>query len=370
MREYRNIVILFLLLAMIVTMLTVIVSANGSQPTVGARASALYEPTSGEFIFGTNLDERLPMASTTKIMTALLAIELCDPDEIVSVPAEAVGVEGSSIYLKEGDLISVRDLIYSVLLQSANDGATVLALKISGDISSFAELMNERAAELGLLNTHFENPHGLDSDEHYTTARDLAILAGAALSNDTFRKICSSYKHSFTLSDGIRTVVNHNKLLKRYEGAIGVKTGFTKKSGRCLVSAAERDGLTLIAVTLDDPDDWGDHTEMLDFGFSVMEAVSITSLAPSEFQVKVLGSEQDSVRAVIDENYPYILKRKADPSLSAEVILPKYKAAPIEEGEKLGEIIIKQNGKTVKVIDIISETGAKKSSEKKHFLWF
>ena len=370
MRDYRNIVILFLLLAMIVTMLTVIVSANDNRPATGARALALYEPVSGEFIAGNNIDARLPMASTTKIMTALLAIELCELDEVISVPKEAVGVEGSSVYLKEGDLISVRDLVYSVLLQSANDGAAVLALKIGGDISGFAELMNERAEELGLTGTHFENPHGLDSEEHYTTARDLAILAGEALKNPTFREICSTYKHSFTLSDGIRTVVNHNKMLKRYDGAIGVKTGFTKRSGRCLVSAAERDGLTLITVTLCDPDDWRDHTAMLDYGFSVMEAVPISSLTDTEFEIKLLNSAKTSVRAIINEDYPYIIKKRSDAPLVARVVLPRYKAAPVTAGEKLGEIIIEQDGNIVKTVDILAEATVEAQRKKKHFGWF
>ena len=322
---------------------------------MSARSSALYEPLSDEFIYEKNMNERLPMASTTKIMTALLAIELCDPDELVEIPSEATGIEGSSVYLKTGDRVTVRDLIYSVLLQSANDAAAALAIKLGGDIYGFADMMNARAESLKLCDTHFDNPHGLDSEGHYTTAHDLALLAAEALKNDTFRRICSTYKYSFSISDSPRTVVNHNKLLKRYKGAIGVKTGYTDRSGRCLVSAAERGGLTLIAVTLDAPDDWSDHTKMLDFGFERYSAVKLSELTKTAFDLSVAGGRSDFVSVRAEDESRIYTRKITDPEFYAELQLRRFTFAPVNEGDEVGRIIIKQGDKTVDVIPLTAE---------------
>ncbi len=212
-------------------------------------------------------------ASTTKIMTALVAAELAPPSTLITVTREAVGIEGSSVYLKEGEIYSLESLLHALLLQSANDAAAAIAIGISGSVEAFVQEMNQKAQELSLSSTHFMNPHGLDHEEHYTTARELAAIAAAALKNETVSKILSTKTYRFFDINGEnpRTLVNHNKMLFRYDGAIGVKTGFTKKSGRCLVSAAEREGLTIIAVTLGDPCDWQDHETMLNHGFSCYE---------------------------------------------------------------------------------------------------
>lgn len=246
-------------------------------PSVSAAGSVLMNGSTGEIYFSRNADLRLPMASTTKIMTALVAIESVPLDRVVRVAPEAVGVEGSSIYLYKGEEMRMESLLYALLLASANDAAAAIAYEVAGSIPAFAEKMNEKASALGLRNTHFENPHGLDSEEHYTTARDLALLTAAAMQNETFRRIVSTERITIPQvgSDGVRLLRNHNRLLRSYEGCIGVKTGFTKRSGRCLVSAAERDGLLLIAVTLKAPDDWRDHAAMLDYGFSHYEAAEL-----------------------------------------------------------------------------------------------
>ena len=177
MGDNKNILLILLVLSFLLSLLTIFVVAEGGIPTVNARSSVLYEPVSGTFILEKDANTRLPMASTTKIMTALLAIERLNLDEVVKIPAEATGIEGSSVYLKENDELTVRDLVYSVLLQSANDAATALALIVSGDVKSFADEMNARAREIGLCDTNFENLHGLDSENHYTTAHDLANTA-------------------------------------------------------------------------------------------------------------------------------------------------------------------------------------------------
>ena len=208
-----------------------------------AAAADIVMEQSGYVLSAGNAHTRMGMASTTKIMTALLAIERLDPETVVTVPKEAVGIEGSSIYLTEGEQITVSDLLYGLMLESGNDAATALAIAAGGTVEDFVRLMNERAAELGLEDTHFSNPHGLSADDHYTTAYDLARLTCAALENETFAAIVSC--KTKTISDGRRYLSNHNRLLRSYEGCIGVKTGYTLATGRTLVTAAERDGLTL-----------------------------------------------------------------------------------------------------------------------------
>ena len=358
MRDNKNIVIIAILVVCIVIMMLTIVASASFELGLSAKSAALYEPITGTFIYEKQADVRLPMASTTKIMTALIAIEECQLDELVEIPGEAVGIEGSSVYLTEGDTVTVKDLIYSLLLQSANDAATALALKISGDVASFAELMNKKAEQLGMTNTHFDNPHGLDSQTHYTTARDLAVLASAALKNTTLKSISSTYKYSFTISGKPRTVVNHNKMLKLYDGAIGLKTGFTRKSGRCLVSAAERDGVTLIAVTLDAPDDWRDHTALLDLGFDSYEAVSIDSLLDSEYQVAVMDSGKQQIIAKLQAEGISLVKSKDEEGFTVHLDIPSYVVAPIAAGDKIGEVVIERDGIEIARIDIVAAEAA------------
>lgn len=266
-KERIAIFTVFLLLLFILYSITI---SSAGALSVSAKSAALYNPTTKSFLYTKNADIPLPMASTTKIMTALVAIENCPLEKEVLVSDKAIGTEGSSLYLKSGEILTMCDLLMGLMLRSANDAAAAIAYEISGSIEGFADKMNEKAAELGLSNTHFTNPHGLDDEKHYTTAKELALIAAAALENDTFRQIVSSKKCTIKNSDGeVRLLINHNKLLNMYDGAIGVKTGFTKRSGRCLVGAAERNGTTLISVTINAPDDWRDHTALFDYGFQI-----------------------------------------------------------------------------------------------------
>lgn len=245
--------------------------------STSATAAVLVEAESGNVIYEKNAHSRRGPASTTKIMTALVAAEHSSPDEIVTVDGRAVGVEGSSAYLYAGEKVTMETLMYALMLRSANDAAAAIAYHVAGGIEEFAALMNEKAAALGLCDTHFSNPHGLDDDDHYTSAYDLAMIARAALENETVGKIVGTKKYSAKMDggDATRVFVNHNRLLFSYDDIIGVKTGFTKKCGRTLVSAALRDGVTVIAVTLDDGDDWRDHRAMLDYGLSLYERVTL-----------------------------------------------------------------------------------------------
>lgn len=256
---------------------------------VSARSAVLIDASSGAVLFEKNSSERLPMASTTKIMTALIILEKMQLDEVVSVPKEAILVEGSSIYLCENEEITVETLLYGLLLESGNDAAHTLAVACSGSIEAFADEMNKKATRLGLQNTSFKNPHGLTAEGHYTTAYELARITAEAMKNPVFCKIVSTQKMLAPSLDGelTRLFLNHNKLLKYYDGAVGVKTGYTEAAGRCLVSAAEKNGMRFIAVTLNDRDDWDDHCNILNFAFENFKTIEIAE--QNEFGVYIDG---------------------------------------------------------------------------------
>ena len=307
---------------------------------VSAHGAVLLEAGSGDVIFGQNQRTRMPMASTTKIMTALVALEELPLETVVTVTADAVGVEGSSIYLAEGEKLTMEDLLYALLLESANDAAAAIAIAVAGSVTDFAELMNGKAAELGLTDTHFVNPHGLDHEEHYTTAYELAMITRAALENPVFREICSTERRTIPLhgTEGVRLLLNHNKLLDSYEGCIGVKTGFTKKTGRCLVSAAERDGVTLIAVTLNAPDDWRDHAAMLDYGFARYESVPLCGKGFFLAPLWTVSGTQEYVMAENSEELSVVMRRDHG-EIFCVVELPRFEFAPIEQGQVLGRLV-------------------------------
>ncbi|MDE6868446.1 MAG: D-alanyl-D-alanine carboxypeptidase, partial [Clostridia bacterium] len=218
--------------------------------SASAQSEIAMELTTGTVLTEHNADARLPMASTTKILTAIIIIEDCDLDEIITVPPEAVGVEGSSIYLKKDEQINIRDLLYGLMLRSGNDSATALAIHHSGTVEKFAEAMNDRAKQIGAEYSHFKNPSGLPDSEHYTTARDLCKIACYAMNNPVFKQIVSTANYT----GNFRSFANKNKMLYKYEGANGVKTGYTVKAGRCLVSSAERNGMDVVCVVLNCPD--------------------------------------------------------------------------------------------------------------------
>lgn len=334
-------------------------------PTVSAKSAILIEVSSGEVIFSKNADEILPMASTTKIMTALVALESGDVSRTVSVSPTATGVEGSSVYLYPEEKLTLEDLLYAMLLESANDAAAAIAIEIGGSIEDFAEMMNKKAEELGLKHTRFENPHGLDGEEHHTTARELAIIARAAYSNEKFKEIVSTYKKTIPLNEteGVRLLINHNKLLKSYEGATGIKTGFTKKSGRCLVSAAERDGLEFIAVTLNAPDDWKDHTSMLDYGFSLYMSQDICEAGELSYTLPAVGGKADHVKVQNRDSIKVILPRSCD-GIERKIELDRFVYAPVNAGEILGRIVFYLDGEEIASSFLVAVTDVESAHKK------
>lgn len=228
---------------------------------VSATAAVLMDADMGQVLYEKNGDRQMLIASTTKIMTALVVLEHAAPDDVITVTPDHMA-EGSSMYLRAGETVRVDELLYGLLLCSGNDAALALT-ECAGGLTPFVALMNEKASALGMAHTSFANPNGLDADGHYSTARDMAVLAAAAVENPTFRRICSS--RSVTI--GQRTMENHNRLLRQVEGCVGLKTGYTRAAGRTLVSCTERDGCRLVAVTLQDGNDWADHAALYDYGF-------------------------------------------------------------------------------------------------------
>ena len=318
-------------------------------PSISAKSAVLIDADSGRILFEKNADERMGMASTTKLMTALVALELAHSEDIISVPAEAVGVEGSSIYLVEGETLTLEELLYALLLSSANDAAVAIAVSLAGSVESFADKMNDHAQALGLRNTHFSNPHGLYDEEHYTTAAELGLIAAEALRHETVRRIVSTKKATIP-HNGIpdtRLLVNHNKMLTYYDGAIGMKTGFTKRTGRCLVSAATRDGMTLIAVTLNAPDDWHDHTSLLDFGFENFERKIFYAAGAFSYALPLCDSNKESVSLTNTEPLTLTVKQGAEIS-SVTVEAPfRFMVGKTYRGRLFGRVTVCADGQSV-----------------------
>ncbi len=332
-------------------------------PAVSASAAVLLDASDGNrrVLWSRNENERMSPASTTKVMTTLVAIENLPLSHEVVIPTEAVGVEGSSVYLAEGEVLTLEELLYCVMLESANDAATAVAIAVSGSTEAFASLMNAKAQELGLQNTNFINPHGLDAEGHYTTAGDLALILAEALENEAFSKICATYKTTVSGPEGARLLVNHNRLLRSYEGSLGGKTGYTRASGRCLVSAAERKGVRLVAVTLADPDDWQDHTALLDAGFGQLCSVRLT--VDRELSVAVAGGEQESLRCVCASE-PLAILRSEHGEITYVIEMERTLIAPVSAGATVGRVIFYCENTPIGVTSIITEYSAAKRPSK------
>ena len=341
-------------------------------PSVSAQSAVLIDGRSGSVLFEKQADLRLPMASTTKIMTALVALEYLPLDTVITIDPRAVGVEGSSVYLVAGEQLTLEQLLYALLLESANDAATAIAIGVADSVEAFAELMNQTARDMGLENTCFQNPHGLDHAEHYTTARELAQIASEALKHPTIATIVATRKTTIPHSgnDGVRLLVNHNRLLRDYENAIGVKTGYTKRSGRCLVSAAEENGAMLIAVTLNAPDDWRDHTSLLDYGFSKMETVTLCEAHQICLPVSVVGGEQNAVFVSNSDELTVAIPINHS-EIKKIVEVPRFLYASVEAGDMVGRLVYQSDldgdgtAETIGEVALTAQTSVKQKNGKK-----
>jgi len=319
---------------------------------INAKAAIVMEPVTGRILFAHNIDERLPIASTTKIMTALIALEQPNIDAVFPVDEAAIMVEGSSMGLQKGDRASLRALATGMLLASGNDAANATAVRISGSIPAFVAMMNERAMEMGLLDTSFETPSGLDGEKHYSTAKELALITREALKNDEFAQICSQYRirTSYGNPPYERWLTNHNRLLRDYEGTFGVKTGFTRKSGRCLVTAARRNGVELICITLSASNDWNVHKSLYNHFFGILQLEDLSEGIPA-FTVPVTGGVSPAVAAVkFDAAKIPILAAGA--KVEYKIISEPFLYAPVKRGQYIGEARIFLDGEQVSCVTL------------------
>lgn len=355
---FKKLTAIALIFALFFTLSSLFVSANDvSIGNISANSACLIEVESGRMLYSKNSSKRMPMASTTKVMTALVALESGIPlSTKIKIPKEAVGIEGSSVYLKQGETVSFEMLLYALMLSSANDAAVAIAYTVCGSVDTFVALMNKKTVELGLLDTHFTNPHGLYDENHYTTAENLAKLMAYAMKNPDFAKITSAKSKAFAREDGTSFLLNnHNRLLKTYDGVIGGKTGFTKKSGRCLVTCAERDGLKLIAVTLNASDDWNDHSKLYDFGFSKYERVYFDA---QSIKIPVISGNKSEILAKSDAFSCVLPQERAE--ISIKINAPSFVFAEIDKGERIGEIVYSYNGRIFATSPLYSQQKVEK----------
>lgn len=335
-----------------------------------AKAAALIDASSGKILYEKNADEKLAPASTTKIITALCALKYGDKNSIVTVSKKASQNEGSSMYLKPGEKLSLSNLLTGLMLVSGNDAATAAAEHISKSEEAFVMLMNQTAHEIGAKNTCFQNPHGLPRENHYTTAHDLAKISAYAIKNPDFAKIVSTKTAQITTENGEKKyLANHNKLLKLYDGCKGIKTGFTKSAGRCLVTCAERNGLSLICVTLNDGNDWADHTRLYDTAFEKFESKKFIKKGEPIGYAKVAGGSEKKVKLVAKHDVFVAEEKGTKSNLSLFKEEKIYLPAPLKKDDtELFFDIIENDKKIGEVIacpekDIKTAVSAKKAKE-------
>jgi D-alanyl-D-alanine carboxypeptidase (penicillin-binding protein 5/6) len=323
------------------------VAANSgkiAEPAVPAVAAYLMDPDTGDVLYQKNPDKSYPMASTTKIMTAIVAIENCSLDQTMQISDRAAAVGESSAWLSKGETLTAEQLLYCLLLQSANDAAVALGEGIAGSEQAFVQMMNDKASQLGLADTHFSNTHGLDAKGHYTSAHDLAMIAAYAMQNPTFRKIVGtrSYELAWPGHPSPRVFENHNKLLSTYQGATGMKTGYTANAGKCLVASAERDGRQLISVVLNGGDGyWDESTQLLDYGFDSFSRVEFAYSGQSLGKIDVGNFPTRKVAAVSASDLVFTVRNDYLKDFGeATVSYAKHLSYPVEQGQEVGDMVV------------------------------
>lgn len=350
--------------AFCILLIAILVLSPIKARAVSAESYIVIDADTGETLYESNADAKMLIASTTKIMTALVALEHGKLDDDVKIPAEAEGVEGSSMYLKAGTTMKQEQLLYGLMLASGNDAATAIAYHIAGSIEDFAKLMNDKAAELGATNTSFTNPHGLDHEQHYSTARDMAKITAAAMENEDFVRIAST--KSITIN-GL-TYTNHNKLLWNYDGILGGKTGYTMAAGRTLVSCCERDGLRLVCVTLRDPDDWDDHMNLYDRAYAEFKRVNVVDSDTEYTEIPVIAGENcTSVPVEAAETVTLLLNSEDEVEISTE--LPRFVYAGVSEGETAGTLSWTVNGQPGGSVELVYTESVERQDAEKKGVW-
>ncbi|MBM7614060.1 D-alanyl-D-alanine carboxypeptidase family protein [Alkaliphilus hydrothermalis] len=358
---------------MVVMMLCSIMTVNGIEPYTSApgKSAIVMEVETGRVLFEKNSHEKMPTASTTKIMTALLAIENVDPEKVVKIPPEAVGIEGSSIYLRANETVKMVDLLYGLMLRSGNDAATAIAIEVAGSVEEFASLMTQRARELGAENTSFMNPHGLHHDLHYTTAYDLALITQAAMKESLFKKIVGTKFHTAESRDAeFKYFANKNKILKTTEGGDGVKTGYTKKSGRCLVASATRNDMQLIAISLNDYDYFNTTRKLLDDSFAIFKPHQILQEGDVMATISVTEGKVDTLDLLARDKVVIPVSDEEVDKIKTVVEAPDAVMAPVDQGAIIGKVHTYLDGELINTTELLAAVSIQKLTFKDKFLRF
>ena len=330
---------------------------------ISAKNAILMDGNTGRILYEKRANEKSLVASCTKIMTALVVCEQCNVLDRVRIPKEAVGVEGSSMYLQPGEVLTVQELLYGLMLHSGNDAALALAIYCGGTVEGFAEMMNDKARLLELSCTHFTNPHGLDAPDHYSSARDLAVLASYAMKNPIFAKTVSTKQ----VTIGNRYLTNHNKLLWQCDGADGVKTGYTKAAGRILVSSAVRQGRRLVCVTVDDGNDWQDHKTLYDQYFPVFQLQTVIRAGDVAGKLPVFGGTEGYVELIAAEDLTFALASEEKASIHLQTKAFVY--APVVENGKAGWAYLLVDGEPVGRVALVYGKTVEQTLPEKRSFW-
>lgn len=357
-------VVLILIVSLSIFSLYLPMSSLGAPPDNSARAAVLMEVETGRVLYEKNPHEKMPMASTTKIMTAILAIENSHPTDIVKVSPRASEVEGSSLYLVTGEKLTMEQLLYGLMLRSGNDAAVAIAEHLAESVDQFAAMMNAKAKEIGALNTNFKNPHGLHNDQHYTTAYDLALIAVYAMENAMFREIAATKYYRIPWQDQPwdRVLMNKNALLWEYHGANGIKTGYTKAARRCLASAALRDGMQLVAVVLNCQPWFDDSGALLDYGFGEYQMIELFSEGEIVGNIPVKNGFKKEVRLSIKDDISAPLTDQEQEDISITLKHPEYLKAPVTADTRVGSIHISLGNNFTISKDIYTTSDIKENS--------
>ena len=352
---------LFLILTLLLPIPTEVI-AKPVQLEINAAGAILIDAKTGQVLYEKNSNKQLAPASTTKIMTAILAIESDRLDEKTTISKNAVSVQGSTMHLQEGELISLRELVTGLMMRSGNDAAVAIAEFLSGSVDKFVVEMNKKAREIGAIHTKFQNPHGLPTKDHYSTAYDLAWIARYAMNNPTFAEVVSTRNTSIDWEDSAgneheQNLKNTNKLLWMLDEADGVKTGTTNEAGPCLVSSATKDDQRLIAVTLNDKNRWEDSQELLNWGFETFDLYEYPIEEELSNEINRIAVEYgiDTTVKLQTSEEPFVVipKGKSD-NLIAKTNVPKKINAPVYQGQKIGEVHFIMNDKTLRTIDLVA----------------
>lgn len=365
----KKLISIILIICVIISCIAIPCFAETDIPELTAQSAVVICADTGQIIYGKNEHEKRSMASTTKIMTALLALEIAAADDVdITITDKMVPVEGSSMHLEVGNVLPLSSLAKGMLTVSGNDAANSAAIALSGSVELFADMMNEKAKQIGMKSTNFVTPSGLDHDNHYSTAYDLALLGSYAMENESFYNICSKRKVEVPFTEPYKTITlcNENRMLKRYDGCVGIKTGFTKTAGRCLVSCAEREKLRLVAVTLNAGDDWNDHEKLLDYGFSKMKAVVFED--NNLFKVPLVGSDENELICTTKVPIKAIVDRNEANKITQLVELPAFVYVPIKEGDIVGKIQYILNGKVIETNDLFAQKQCNYSNKEKNII--